>query len=61
MIFLIVFSIYNLQYYLFIVFIVCLFITSIHGPFFVRARYCSVKLGLRTRHVHLFLPGPGCA
>ena len=27
--------------------------TRIHGPSFVRARYCSVKIGLWTRHVHL--------
>ena len=24
-----------------------------HGPFFVRARYCYVNIGLWTRHVHL--------
>ena len=27
--------------------------TRIHGPSFVRARYCSVKVGLWIRHVHL--------
>ena len=32
---------------------VCLLITSIHGPSFVRARYCSVKIGLWIRHMHL--------
>ena len=34
-------------------FIVGILCTRIHGPSFVRARYCSVKIGLWTRHVHL--------
>ena len=38
-----------------------LLITSIHGPSFVRARYCSVEIGLWTRHVQSLLQGPGRA
>ena len=35
--------------------------TRIHGPSFVRARYCSVKIGLWTRHVQSLLRCPGYA
>ena len=38
-----------------------IFYTSIHGLSFVWGRYCSVKIGLWTRHVQSLLRGPGYA